>query len=205
MNRLVRVSLAVILLACAPALFADGGGGMFLGYQISQYPLLEEYPIENNTLGLIYYGGFGYGVSYHMSRLFTDSYHRSDYLNSVGGGFGFVLMDAENPENIIGGFGGVIAGLRLIKRPLNISILTCTGFGGIATGRYSYFTGGYKGLFVVSEEITLEVGLPLIDWFMPTAYAGYQIIGNVVPGRLFETFLSYTPVAGIRIQFGDFL
>jgi hypothetical protein len=39
---------------------------------------------------------------------------------------------------------------------------------------------------------------------MPTVFAGYQVAGNLVPGRPFEPFLSYTPVMGFRPAWGKF-
>jgi hypothetical protein len=54
------------------------------------------------------------------------------------------------------------------------------------------------------EEITLELGIPINRWFMPSLYAGYQIAGNLAPGKPFEDFLVYTPVIGMRVAWGKF-
>ena len=160
---------------------------MLFGYQASTYPFLENYSVTNNNLGLVYYGGFGYGVSGNRS---------------IVGGFGYAIMDVEGDSGVAGGFGGFIYGFRLIARPIHISINSWTGFGGLSTGTYD--TDGGSGFFALIEEITVDLGLPLVKWFMPTVYVGYQIAGNLIPGRPFNSFFIYTPVIGLRIQWGDF-
>ena len=166
---------------------SGGGGGMLVGYQTSGYPFLEAYPVSNNSLDLIYYGGFGYGVS-------RDG--------AIAGGFGFAIMDVSGQSEIAGGFGGFISGIRLIQRPINLSVVSWTGLGGISTGIYP--AAGYQGFFAILQEVTLEIGFPVLRWFMPTIYAGYQVAGNLIPGVPFSTFFSYTPVVGLRIQWGSF-
>ena len=183
------------LLLCIPLLFVTtfvtaaggGGGGMSIGYQTSTYPFLERYPVTGNNMGLVYYGGFGYGVSWNRN---------------IVGGFGYAIMDVAGDSEIAGGFGGFIGGFRLLDRPINISIISWTGFGGMSTG--FMLAAGYKGFFGIFEEVTLEIGIPIIRWFMPTIYAGYQVAGNLIPGAPFEVFFSYTPVIGFRFQWGSF-
>ena len=129
-----RLLFIVFLLLSASTLFADGAGGVFIGYQMARYPFLDNYPVTNNNLGLTYYGAYGYGVSNNMARMFTGlRYVASPYLNSIGGGFGYAIMDFENTKSIVGGFGGVIAGIRIFKAPINFAVVTYTGFGGIST------------------------------------------------------------------------
>ena len=166
---------------------ADGGGGMFMGYQVAEYPFLERYTVRNNTMGLSYFGGYGYGVA---------------GKRTITGGFGFAIVDPDLSTGIAGGFGGLISGIRLIKRPVNLSIVSWTSFGGIGVGDID--ADESSGYFALSEEVCLEIGLPIFRWFMPTIYVGYQVAGNLIPGRLFQSFLSYTPVVGLRIQWGDF-
>ncbi|MEW5814072.1 MAG: hypothetical protein AB1798_01585 [Spirochaetota bacterium] len=187
--REIIIVLSAIFMLFIPGIvvFADGGGGITFGYQISQYPFFKNYTILNNNMGLIYYGGFGYGIQ---------------EKHGIKGGFGYVLMDAGNGSKITGGFGGIVNGLRIIRFPLHVAIVSWTGFGGVYTGRYETTAG--KAFFCVSEELELEIGIPLLSWFMPTIYAGYQVTGNVIPGSLFQTFLSYTPVIGFRIVWGKF-
>jgi len=164
---------------------ADGGGGLFFGYQTNSYPLLDE--IANNSLGLAYYGGFGYGVGSNQG---------------IVGGFGMAIMDIDNETGIAGGFGGIVSGLRIVSRPINVSILSLTGFGGISAGFEP--AGEYGGFFAISQELSLELGIPILPWFMPTLYVGYQVVGSIIPGIPFGGFFSYTPVVGIRMQWGDF-
>jgi hypothetical protein len=54
---------------------------------------------------------------------------------------------------------------------------------------------------IVTEELDLEVGLAVLPWLMPIVYAGYQVMGNVGPGKPFQDFFSYAPVIGIRFDF----
>jgi hypothetical protein len=166
---------------------SGGGGGMLIGYQTSTYPFLEKYPVVSNSQELIYYGGFGYGVSWD---------------GTITGGFGYAIMDVAGDSEIAGGFGGFITGYRFIDRPVTVSIISWTGLGGISTGVLP--SRGYKGFFGLLQEVTIELGFPIIRWFMPTLFAGYQIAGNLIPGVPFEAFFSYSPVVGFRLQWGSF-
>ena len=112
---------------------------------------------------VLIFGGFGYGVSYDGAMV---------------GGFGFAIMDVSGQSEIAGGFGGFISGLRLIDSPINLSIVSWTALGGLSTGIYQ--VDGYKGYFALLQEVTLEVGFPIIPWFMPTVYAGYQVAAFTV-------------------------
>lgn len=178
--------LGVLFLIALGVGFANGGGGVYYGQQVAQYPFFENYDIDNNSLGLIYYGGFGYGI---------------DKDDIIKGGFGMTIYDPSGVSGIAGGFGGVIAGVRLLKLPLNISIVSYTGFGGLYTGNHKTSPG--SGFFAVSGELDLEVGVPIFKWFMPVVYAGYQVQANVIPGKIFEGFLSYTPVVGVKMTWGS--
>ncbi|MBN1648459.1 MAG: hypothetical protein JW874_10525 [Spirochaetales bacterium] len=179
----------LFFLTCALAsVFARGAGGMMFGYQTLTYPFLDEnYDIPGNNLDLSYFGGFGYGVS-------RDGV--------ITGGFGFALMDMSGESGIAGGFGGVINGIQLIGWPVQLNLLTFIGFGGIYTGSNS--ENPNAGFFALLGEVDLELGIPLTPWFMPSIYIGYQVAGNVIPGEIFTSFLSYTPVIGVRIAWGSF-
>jgi hypothetical protein len=187
MNRKLVVLIALSLFVVGTTGFADGAGGMFYGLQTSEYPFLKDYPVRNNSMGLAYYGGYGYGVHGH----------------AITGGFGFAITDTEGDTGIAGGFGGVINGFRFIDWPVTVSLLSWTAIGGISTGNQKSGSGD-DGFFAFMEEITLEVGIPINQWFMPTLYAGYQIAGNLAPGTPFEDFLVYTPVIGVRVAWGKF-
>ena len=152
-----------MILASGSHAVADGGGGVFFGYQTFIYPFLSDYySFASNSLGLGYFGGFGYGIV---------------GTRTITGGFGMVILDTKASSGIAGGFGG------------------------LATG--SYRPGGARGFFTISEELTLDIGIPLTPWFMPTVFAEYQIMGNLIPGRLFNSFFSCTPALGLRVMFGS--
>ncbi len=81
---------ACLLFICLSVMsFADGGGGFFFGMQASQYPLLENYPVNNNSMGLSYFGGYGYGITRHV----------------IAGGFGYAFLDLNDTSGIAGGLG----------------------------------------------------------------------------------------------------
>lgn len=190
-SRLVICTVvAVVFLFATAAAFAEGGGagGIIVGNQISQYPLLDDVRVEANTLGLAYVGGFGYGVG---------------SSGRITGGFGMGIFDPYNEDGgISGGFGGAIGGWRVIRRPIYLTLTSWTGIGGVAirnpaVGEYA---NGYMG---VLQEFSVELGIPFSNWFTPTLFAGYQFMVNLIPGPVFE-FFSYTPVIGIRAGWGDF-
>ncbi len=185
----MKKSLIVVtlLMLSISLMFADGAGGFYSGYQVSSFPFMDGDSFGNNNMGLYYSGGFGYGVSWN---------------NVITGGFGYAIYASEDENTPIGGFGGVINGIRLLRYPINISLMSWTGFGGISTS--SSDGGGNGKSFAISEELTLEVGFPLFRWFSPTIYAGYQVIGSLGSGEPFEEFLSYTSVVGFRFQWGKF-
>jgi hypothetical protein len=181
------LALSLILGAALAAAYADGGGGFFHGLQTSEYPFLRGYPIRSNSLGLMYTGGYGYGVSGHQ----------------ITGGFGVGFSDYGSHTDLAGGYGGVINGARAKFGPLNLMITSWTGLGGIRFTAAA--TGETAGYLIATEELDLEIGLALLPWFMPVFYAGYQLMGNLTPGQPFGDFFSYTPVVGVRFAFGKFL
>ena len=180
--------IVTLLMLSIPFIFADGAGGFYSGYQVSSFPFVDGEGFENNNMGLYYNGGFGYGVSWN---------------NVISGGFGYAIYTSEDENRPIGGFGGVINGVRLLRYPINISLMSWTGFGGISINNIDG-SDEDGGSFAISEELTLEVGFPLFRWFSPTIYAGYQVIGSLGNGEPFEDFLSYTSVVGFRFQWGKF-
>jgi hypothetical protein len=187
MNKRALLALGCILGSLAAAAgFADGGGGFFHGLQTAEYPFLKDYPIRNNSMGLMYSGGYGYGVKDHEIR----------------GGFGVGFRDCESETGIAGGYGGVLYGLRGLLGPVNIMVVSWTGLGGIRFVEPA--SGETAGYLIGTEEVDLEVGIAVLPWFMPVFYAGYQVMGNLGPGRPFQDFLSYSPVVGIRCAFGRF-
>jgi hypothetical protein len=171
--------LGLILGAALSAVYADGGGGFFNGLQTPEF-------LPNNSPGLMYTGGYGYEVSGHR----------------VKGGFGVGLSDFQGETGIAGGYAGVIHGARAKVGPTNLMITSWTGIGGLKFTQAQ--SGDSLSYLIVTEEIDLEIGVALLPWFMPVFYAGYQVMGNVAPGRPFSDFFSYTPVVGVRFAFGKF-
>ena len=185
------ILLAVWVLALPLAAAADGAGGMFMGYQTPASRIIGQSDIASaipsTELGLVCFGGYGYGVG------------RDRWVN---GGFGMAFLDSQENSRISGGVGGFISGFRLMRIPIHVALVSWTGVGGLYTGAYAQ--NPEHGYFAVLQEIDLEVGLPLARWFMPTLYLGYQVVGNFVPGMPFQEFFSYTPVAGVRVAWGSF-
>jgi hypothetical protein len=186
MNLKRILALSLLLGAALSAAYGDGGGGFFYGLQTNEYPFLKGYPIRSDSLGLMQTGGYGYGISGHR----------------ISGGFGLGFSDFESETGLSGGYGGVINGARAKAGPLNLMFTSWTGIGGIRFTEAA--TGERAGYLIATEELDLEIGLAVLPWFMPVFYAGYQIMGNLAPGRPFGDFFSYTPVVGVRFAFGKF-
>lgn len=179
---LVTAFFALVPLA---SLLADGAGGLLCGFQTSAYPFLQNVRVVNNNFGLAYYGGYGYSVHNHL----------------IHGGFGYVMTDPSGQTAVAGGFGGFITGVRIVEFPISLSIMSWTALGGLHTEALDWHGTG-RGFLVASEELTLELGVPIARWFMPVAFAGYQVAGNLAPGQPFQDFVSYTPVVGLRFVWG---
>lgn len=185
-----KILTVVILILIITNVWARGGGagGTFFGYQISTYPFLENsVQIPNNSLGLAYFGGFGWGA---------------DRNGIINGGFGMAVLDPSNESGIAGGFGGAVNGFQILTWPVHLNLMSYTGFGGIYSGNNAQYPD--SGFFAISEEIDIELGVPVFNWFMPIVYVGYQVAGNVIPGKMLSAFFSYTPVMGIRLAWGSF-
>lgn len=186
-SKRVQTGLLILLTALLPAAaFADGGGGFFFGSQTASYPFLPGLPVQNSSPGLDYVGGYGYGGSGH----------------EISGGFGVGFSRSDDPAGTAGGYGGVIYGVRGLLGPVNIMLTSWTGIGGIRV--YDPASGGGRGYLLFTEEIDLEIGLPIVRWFMPTFYAGYQVAGSLCPQEPFRGYFSYTPVVGVRFAWGGF-
>ncbi len=180
---------ALLVAPVSLVLFAEGygGGGMTTSYQLAAPSGVVNYEATGPGPGLSYVGGFGYGV---------------DGRGQIRGGFGYAVVDRSDERGIKGGMAGFISGYRFISQPFNLSLVSWTGFGGVSTGN----SGSHPqtGYFCVSEELDLELGLPIARWFMPTLFVGYQAIGNLAPGPVFQSFFTLAPTAGIRLTWGKF-
>jgi len=180
---------AVLFLVITVSAFAGGGGGMLWQYQSENYPFIPDWHPDQNSRDLKMVGGYGYGVDRH---------------GRIHGGYGFgIVSEDDGPGTVRGGFGGVISGFQILPRPIHLAVVSYVGVGGLSVQG----SGGASDLeswFALSAELDVEVGLPLMGWFMPVVYAGYQYMGNLIPGESFEVFSSYSPVLGFRLAFGDF-
>lgn len=184
MNK-TNVLIIILLLFSSALIFADGAGGILFGTQTAELPLPFNISFKNNSMNLFYSGGFGYGIS---------------ESNQIIGGFGYSFGDTLEDSDI-GGIGGITIGHRLIGRPLFLALLVNIGAGGIAVNNENDI---YSGHFVLFGELLLEAGIPVIPWCMVSGYMGYQVMGNVITGGFLDTFISYTPVIGVKISFGKF-
>lgn len=180
------VTVLILVLAVGTA-SADGGGGYFNGFHVSEFPGLEELTLASSDLGIVYQGGMGFGVSWR---------------GLVSGGFGVGLIEADNPNGIAGGFGGAVSGWQLIRRPVQVLLLSQVGLGGFAN-RSSRLPDEPEGYFAMLAEGTINVGLPL-GFMMPVAYAGYQVVGSFGPAGPFQDRVFYSPTLGFRVLFGGF-
>jgi hypothetical protein len=186
-SRATLLVATVFLAASAAAVGADGGGGMTLGYYVGSHPLIVRYNLPASGGDLMYFGGYGYGVT---SR------------GLINGGFGVAVLDTQESSGVAGGMGGFITGFRLVRVPLHIALVSWTGVGGLYTGHTG--PNAERGYFVGFEEVALEVGVPVASWFMPTLYVGYQLTANLIPGLPLRENVTYAPVAGIRLTWGRF-
>ena len=130
-------------------------------------------------------GGFGYAASSRGTRI---------------GGFGLSIADRSAPDDLIGGFGGFITGQELALGPVTIAIASWTGVGGVrALGVPG--TGSY---FAVFEEVVLELGVAPLPWMQLVGYAGFQLVGSILPGFFLNETITYTPSIGLRVVWGSF-
>lgn len=187
MKRKALGAVVILLVGSCLSAGADGAGGVLLGYYAGSHPLALRYQIPSNGGDLMYFGGFGYGVERH---------------GVLNGGFGIALLDTNAASGVAGGMGGFITGLRLLRVPLHVAVVSWTGVGGVFAGKTGPYAG--RGYFIGLEEVDLEVGLPLSAWFMPTVFVGYQVTGNLVPGLPLRERVTYAPVAGFRISWARF-
>ncbi|HUX13363.1 MAG TPA: hypothetical protein VMW87_10060 [Spirochaetia bacterium] len=101
---------------------------------------------------------------------------------SYVGGFGYRVDDRGR---ISGGFGYAVVG-RSDERGIK---------GGMAG-----FISGYR---FISQPFNLS----LVSWtgrLMPVLFVGYQVIGNLAPGPVFQSSFTLAPTAGIRLTWGTF-
>ena len=173
------MSLIVFIVPLVTAAADNGGGGIISGTHLN-YGQFANYELKAT-----YFGGFGYGASDRGTRV---------------GGFGVTILDNSDEHLLIGGFGGTIVGQEFTAHPVTVAATSWTGLGGIAAD----LQGGRGGYFAFMEEISFEAGIAVVPWMQIVMYAGFQIIGSILPGFMFNEAFSYTPTFGLRIAFGSF-
>lgn len=168
-----RVMLAVLLCALVGASIAFAGGAGGVDYGYQYF----DSGLSSSNLGMSYITGYGYGVSDDGSRV---------------GGFGTSLISATG--DAAGGVGGMLVGHEWRTGPVVIAFTLWGGLGGASWGG--------QGYMLAYGAVEAELGVRVLPWMQIVAYAGYQSIGNVVPGAPFSRAALWTPVLGIRIGWG---
>ena len=159
--------------------FAGGGGGMTYGMHF-QVPTLANY-----NLRAMYFGGYGYGTGSGGSRI---------------GGFGCAILSNSDTLEFNGGFGGIITGKEFSRSgPVRLAVNLWLGLGGAGTN-----FGDPEGFFGLFMEGNFEIGFNILPWMQLTPYLGYQLIANLIPGLPVVGTLTYTPVFGLRLVWGNF-
>jgi hypothetical protein len=179
MKRVFTVGCVVALLfAGAGTCFAGGGGGVTFGTQ------WFDFGYANLDLDMTSIGGFGYGVSHDGERI---------------GGFGMAMFGQGPSGGLAGGVGGMINGWEVRLRPITVALNLWTGLGGMGFDA----PGDSGGYMVGFAELSLEVCVSITRWMRFECYAGYQVMGNFLPGDTFSSLLVYTPVVGGRVTWGS--
>lgn len=190
----IRKNIILLIIFCiifSGSVFANGFsalGGIYYGIQTTS-SLISKINLPEESNDLLYFGGYGY-VSFN------------DY---IFGGFGFALLNNSlsiSYNDIGGGFGGIISGMRVIDSVLQLNLLLWLGLGGIGILNTSNFIDIKETYFAAYAELTLEAGIKLSPWMGLFVYGGYQIIGNLIPGVAFQEFRNLTPVLGVRLCWG---
>jgi hypothetical protein len=179
-----RAAVLVLLALFAGAqAFSEGAGGMLYGTSRRDWNP-NFMPSSPLACDIGYFGGYGYGV---------------DHEGTITGGFGLALSNfGSGSPSIQGGLGGLIVGQRVIGlRLVHLDADLRFGAGGL-----SY--NNSKGYFVAYAEPYLELGIGLTPWLHLSATAGYQFIGNLMGGKVFESFTYWSPTFGMTIGFGSF-
>lgn len=161
--------------------FDFGAGGIWFGVNVAKSFFVF---IPNNSTNFSYFGGYGYGI----------------WLNTIIGGFGFAIISDtifNSLYGLAGGYGGLVTGYQIVDTyNVDVEFLLWLGLGGFSVDSFDGYFGGYL-------EVTLDTCIRLTIWMELVLYVGYQIIGNIIPGRPFDTYTSYTLTCGIRLSFGS--
>jgi hypothetical protein len=182
MKKIILIASILLMTMC---LSAEGAGGLFSSSQTEDLDwMIDDFDLSYGATGLESFGGFGYGVG-------EDG--------DIVGGFGIVFENQDSETQVFGAFGGIINGYKVISSPINLVVASWTGVGVYDMTEALNNSSGI-GLF---EELSLEIGLPVTGWFMPSVYAGYQWILPLTGRDIFNP-VSASPVVGVRLQWGAF-
>ncbi len=173
MSNVFAFLLSGALLAVSATVAVAGGAGG-VGFSGQLY----DTRLSNTDLGVTQIGGFGYGVSEDGNRI---------------GGFGTSFLSESG--DTAGGVGGMVFGHEWRGGPL---VFALTLWGGLGGGALS--GGGYMLAYGAAQA---ELGVWVLPWMQLTAYVGYEVLGNVVPGVPFGRALLRTPVLGMRLAWGS--
>jgi hypothetical protein len=172
----MKVTLAVLLCSLVPASIAFAGGAGGIGYGYQYF----DGRLSSSDMGMSNITGYGYGVLDDGSRV---------------GGFGMSFISASG--DAAGGVGGMLVGHEWRTGPLVAALTLWGGLGGAS------WAG--QGCMLGYGAVEAELGVRVLPWMQIVGYAGYQAIGNFLPGIPFSRALLRTPVLGIRIGWGGLL
>jgi hypothetical protein len=171
----LKVLLAASLCLLVPSALVLAGGAGGIDYGYQYF----DGGLSSSDMGMSFITGYGYGVHHDGSRI---------------GGFGSSLVSAGG--DAAGGIGGLLVGQEWRTGPVVAAVTLWGGLGGAA------WAG--RGYMLASVAVEAELGFRVLPWMQVVGYAGYQAIGNVLPGALFSRALLRTPVVGIRLAWGGF-
>lgn len=161
--------------------FDKGAGGFWYGMNVAKSFFGF---IPTNSTNFSYFGGYGYSV----------------IANTIIGGFGFAIISNTifySLYGLAGGYGGLVTGYQIVDTyNVDVDFLLWLGLGGFSVDSFDGYFGGYL-------EVTLDTCIRLTRWMELVLYLGYQLMGNIIPGRPFDTYTSYTLTCGIRLSFGS--
>jgi hypothetical protein len=173
----MKTHVAVSLFFCALlcAPAAFAGGAGGVGYGYQVF----DGQFSSSDMGMSYMTGYGYGVREDGSRV---------------GGFGSSFVSASG--DAAGGYGGMLVGHEWRTGPFEAALTLWGGLGGAS------WQG--RGFFIGYGSAEAEIGMSVLPWMQVVFYAGYQALGNILPGSVFGRALLTTPVVGFRIGWGGF-
>jgi hypothetical protein len=200
MKRLVLL-FACLFLFSALAFSSGGASGVFSGLVQPEWdPNFLGLPLEavHQPFNLAYVGGFSYEV---------------DDEGSILGYFGMAFMDkgfftgGEEDSHMAGGAFGLVVGQRVIGTDfLHLDLASRLGLGGCYVNEWlgAASPRDPTGYMILYAEPYAELGIGIFPWAHLAVTAGYQIMGNWLPGLPFQHLFTLTPTIGLSVSFGSF-